>query len=140
MPARRYRTEINGGVRVVLEFDSDADLDEFLGSRGIVLIQAQTPATPIEAGHEPRRGRPSFGAVIAAAVTALEAQLAGSDSLSERARLVLRHLAQSHAAEDLPTVSTVRAFLAERRPVAEKSANKYANKSKRARIRRTGGN
>jgi hypothetical protein len=133
--AHRFRLELAGQMVYGVAFATEAELEEFLGSRGIALVQAQTPAAPIEAGHEPQRGRPSFGAVIAAAVAELDADIAGCDSLSARARLVLQHLAKSHAAEELPSTRCVTRYLSEQ-PIGQKYGNKYGRKSERAKIRR----
>jgi hypothetical protein len=120
MPPRYpFRLEIAGQV-----ISGTVELDSELRSSGGSKLTPHPPPRPA--------GRPSFDAMIAAAVTALEDELAACDGHSARTRLVLRHLAEIHAPEDLPKTSTVRAFFAERSAVAEKSANK----SKRARIRR----
>ncbi len=69
-----------------------------------------TPADP--PGSEPRpRGRPSYSAMIEAAAAQVEAALDGCDSLSARARRVLKQLAQSRTPAELPTRDTVERYL-----------------------------
>lgn len=139
MPAHRFKLELAGQMIHGVAFATEAELEQFCGARGLEIASTTAPADP--PANQPRpRGRPSFDSTIAAAVAELEPQLAGCGSnVSARARLVLRHLASNHAAEDLPKTGAVRAFLAERAAVVKNSAEKSANKSKRARIRRTGG-
>jgi hypothetical protein len=139
MPAHRFKLELDGQTVYGLAFASEAELKQFCNARG--LEPTAQPAAPVDPlGDEQRpRGRPSYSAMLEAGVQALEPEIGSGDNLSARARVLLRYLAQSYAAEELPSTSTVRAFLADRAAVAEKSANKSANKSKRARIRRTGG-
>lgn len=143
MPAYRFKLELAGqvfhgvmdiGRGLIRWFPTEAELDRFCAAQGLEVATAAPADSPAE---QLRRGRPSFDAVIAAAVSTLKAELAGcGDNVSACARLVLRYLAKSVAAEDMPSTGKVRAFLTERSRVAKKSARKSARKSKRARIRR----
>jgi hypothetical protein len=132
--AHRFKLELAGQTVYGLAFATEAELDQFCAARGPEVAAPADPPT-----HEPhRRGRPSFAVMLEAAAKTLRRKLSRCDSLSARARLVLRHLAQTLDAEDLPAASTVRAFLAER-PIAKKIAEKSAEKSERAKIHRIGG-
>jgi hypothetical protein len=127
MTARRFRTEIAGVVRVGLEFNSEAELEEFLAGRGL----AAEPDTtrPLEAA-EPQRGRPSFDTAIAQAVEALGAELDACRGPAERARCVLRHLTNTCDPASLPRRRTVEAFLAKHwQPVRKKERKKGRKKS-----------
>jgi hypothetical protein len=137
----RFRVDFAGESLYGIAFASEAELEEFIARRGgLVHTSATVPAAELQAIEEPQaRGRPSYDAMLQAAVKAIGRQLRACSSLSERARLVLKHLAEIHGAQELPAQSTVRAFLTGNR-VAEKVADKSAEKSKRAIMRRTGGN
>jgi hypothetical protein len=120
--------------------ESESEYDEvltLLAARGFK-IQRAVAAAPMDHPEPHSRGRRSFDGILAAAVSTLETDLADCDSISARARLVLKHLAETHGADNVPSTRTVTAYLADHR-VGKKVGNKYGNKSKRARIRRTGG-
>lgn len=138
MPAYPFTVIICGLTKYGMAFDTAAELDSFMAGRQSLPTSAPAPAAQIEPSDEPRaRGRPSFDAILSAAVSALD--LRDCKNLSDRARRVLKHLAQqTRDAEDIPSMSKVRAFLAAD-PVARNSARKYARKSKRVRIARTAG-
>lgn len=140
MTALRFKFEIGGETLHGLAFGSEAELDAFLACRDHVELSSHARAqiSPPD-DPEPRPpGRPSFDDVLSEAVKLLGDALDPRTSLSARARRLLRHLAETHTAEEIPSMSKARAFLAER-PVARNSASKSARKPKRARIARTEG-
>jgi len=122
--ARRYRTEIAGVVRVGLEFDSEAELEDFLGARGIVLVLAESAgaaAPQICAESEPRsKGRRPYDVLIAQAIEELGDALDSVDSIAAQARLVRAELERTWPADDdrlVPKPRTIEIFLAAyRRP------------------------
>jgi hypothetical protein len=132
MPVRRYRTEIAGIVRVVLEFDNEAELEEFLGSKGIVLLEALAPVThaqPDEASPRERRGRPSRDEEIAAAIDALDEELNRCGSIKAQARAVRAYLeAQDSEGEPPPGLSTIETYISVYRKPLTPSASKIAKK------------
>lgn len=143
MTANRFRLEVAGQVVVGLAFGSEGELEEFLADRGRGLLAMGSEqdggiTSQIEADEQqPRRGRPSFHGVIAAAVEILGDKLNGH-CLADRARCVLRLLAKTCEPSEIPKTGTVRAYLAAH-PVAKKSVDKSVKKSKRAMVGRTGG-
>jgi len=66
--------------------------------------------------------------VIAEAIRALDLDPAGK--LSDRARAVLRKIAETHNADEIPSLRTVRAFLAGQ-AVGGNSGRKSGRKSRR---------
>jgi hypothetical protein len=123
--ARRYRTEIAGVLRVGLEFDSEAELEDFLAARGIVLVLAESAgaaAPQICAESEPRHmGRPSHDDLIAQAIDELGEQLEERDSIAAQARLVRDHL----TGDDRPALRTIEIWLSTyRRPGTRKFPRK----------------
>ena len=124
MPAKIFRTEIAGQIRVGIECDSQAEFDEFLGRRGIVVLESRTSqAVPVESEAAPR-GRPSRDAEISAAIDALATELDDCGSVKAQARLVHQYLeTQGLNGEPPPAFSTVENFLAVyRKPRAGPSA------------------
>jgi hypothetical protein len=130
----RFRLEIAGQEVHGLAFDSEASLEAFLGDRGIGLaVNTSTGRRHIP--EEPRAaGRPSFDIMIAAAVTDLQVKSADRGDRSALALRILRHLAKTHSAEELPGTRAVTNYLRD-----NLAGKKYGKNSKRARIRRIGG-
>ena len=134
MTAHRFRIQIGGRELHGLAFDSEAELERFIIGRGLALAAAAPAPSVAAAVAEPepsrRRGRPGHAAAIAAAVRQLgEAGRAGI--IADRARLVLRALAEKSSGQDLPSVGTVRRFLSENSAV-QNSIQNSVQKSNRA--------
>lgn len=134
MPARVFRTEIAGGYRVGLEFDSEAEFQAFLGAKGMVLVLAPAsliPAPPVQDAAEPaaappaaRRGRRSRDEEIAAAIDALGDTLEDCASVAAQARAVRTFLEEQRQPDDEPApgLSTIETFIAVyRRPRAARA-------------------
>jgi hypothetical protein len=130
----RFRTQVVGHRWIYgLAFDSEASLEEFLAARGVTPV-AQTSAIRTEASDKPcQPGRPSFNSMLDGPVTALREQLGRCNTQSARARLVLKHLALTHAADELPDTRTVIRYLSER-PVGQKHGQKCGQKKNRGSI------
>ncbi len=136
MRAIRLKLELAGETVYGIAFPSEAELEAFCAARGLYLGQP-----PIERGPSdgpPRRGRPCFDAMLEQAVAEIEEELAACDDATARARVVRRHLAQTHLADEIPKIRTVTAYLAEH-PIGKKTGNKSGRKSTHARMRRSGG-
>jgi hypothetical protein len=112
MTARRFRTEINGDVRVGLEFPSEQELEEFLCARGIVLVDVGGAPPPTGSAGQPKApGRPSLHRVIAQAIEDLGERLDACGSVAAQARIVREHLkATMPPNASLPSVRTIRVF------------------------------
>jgi hypothetical protein len=127
---------------VGIVFSSEAELDVFLAGRGTVETPAAPTArveqtAPLAVIEEPRApGRPSFNRILDQAAKALA--LDPQDSLSDRARRILRHLAKTHSADELPSQRCVRDFLAEQ-SVRKNGGNKYGKNKRRAKLLATQG-
>ena len=122
MTGRIFRTSVNGGLRVGLEFDSDAEFEEFLGARGVVIVESAGAAPPPAAEPESRSaGRPSDRELIAQAIDELGDELDSTDSIAAQARLVRDMLALTWPADNerqVPAPRTIEIFLtAYRRPI-----------------------
>jgi hypothetical protein len=113
MAARRFRHEEAGKVTFGLAFDSEEELESFLGSRGTLAVDAVETGRAMSAPSEPRPpGRPSMDARIAAAMDQLADRLAECDSIAARARLLCAHLKETlPPGADLPAERTVRVYL-----------------------------
>ncbi|HEX3948219.1 MAG TPA: hypothetical protein VHW95_00045 [Steroidobacteraceae bacterium] len=122
MPARLYRTEIAGIVRVGIECDSEAELEDFLGSKGIVLLQAAVPQPQPEALSTERRGRPSRDEEIAAAIDALDDELDRCGSIKAQARAVREYLKNLQPDDDPPGLSTIEIYVSTYRKPRKKTA------------------
>lgn len=114
MTAHRFRLELAGQTVYGLAFTSETDLDAFMAVRTTVgaadLVDTRPPAPPPD--PEPvHRGRPSFDALIAEAVQALDAELKPRLTLRERARRVLKYLAPRCAPPEMPSRDTVERHL-----------------------------
>lgn len=145
MSARRFKLEIDGCMFFCAAFESERDLDALLAGRlaissGVNLSSAPGPAGldwPPRIKPERPVGRPSFDSVLADAVQAL--QLDPAQSLAERTRRVLRHLAETCEASEIPGTRTVERYLAEQQPVRQKSRQKSRQKPLSAKLATTGG-
>jgi hypothetical protein len=132
LSARVFRTEIGGGVRAGIEFDSVEELEAFLAARGVVLVEgpsaASLPASPsCELEGAVRPGRPSFDTLIASVIDELGEELDRCGSLAAQARLVLERIEAQRRPEDppAPRPRTVEIFIAAyRRPGTRKLPRK----------------
>jgi hypothetical protein len=117
MAARRYRLEIGGQVKAGLEFDSEAELEEFLIGRPPIANLASCPApTRYELEEDVRPvGRPSYRDVIDAAIDALGAStLDARLPLRARGRLVAKQIAKAGSADEVPAPRTIEYRIAAR--------------------------
>jgi hypothetical protein len=135
---RRFKLEIDGTEFFCAAFESAQALEAALtGQPQIGTGVDLTQAVPERVEADVRsRGRPSFDDLIGEAVQAL--QLDPRATLADRVRRVLRHLAETCDASEIPGTRTVERYLAER-PVRQKPRQKSRQKSSRAKITRTGG-
>ena len=134
MAAHRFRLELAGETVYGIAFPSESELEAFCAARGLETVRPVT--SPANHPYERPPGRPSFDSVIAAAVA--ELKLDNRASLSDRARLVLRYLAQSHAAENIPCRRTVTRYLIAQ-CAGQRDGQNRGHKAGRARMRRSGG-
>lgn len=133
MTRHRFTVQIAGQTLYGLAFGSEAELEDFIAGRG-GRVQMSADPPPCDLSDEPQaRGRPSYDAMLRAAVKSIGKKLNRSGSLSARARLVLTQLAKSHGAQELPAMRTVTAYLTTH-SVGKKAGRKYGEKSKRAKL------
>ncbi|MHB8816559.1 MAG: hypothetical protein ACYDAE_25305 [Steroidobacteraceae bacterium] len=138
MTIRRFKLtfEDDGSEFFCAAFESQGAREQALARHAE--IQAAVEA-PEQIGAEPRpRGRPSYESLIASAVEDLGARLDQRASLAERVRRVLRHLAETCEASEIPGTRTVERYLAEQ-PVRQKARQKSRQNSARAKLATTGG-
>ena len=118
MAARRFTQTIGGETYHGLLFNTEQEMEEFLGARGIVLLLGDhaapsvTSATSAPTSDEPRApGRPSLDAIIGQAIEALGRRLDEATSVAAQARMVRAYLGQTLSPGAVPGERTVRAYL-----------------------------
>ena len=143
-PCRFQFVTPDGTTLYCVGFEDELELTGLL-SRRTVRTSVNLSSSPSAEGLDwpPRieperpRGRPSFDAVLGEAVQAL--RLDPAQSLAERARRVLKYLAQTCGdPADIPNARTVERFLAGA-PARQKSRQKLRQKSARAKLPAVGG-
>jgi hypothetical protein len=113
MTAARFTLVIGGQTMHGVAFASEAALDAYIASHSHLTFAPDPPSTPPAIAVPLRpQGRPSYAAMIAAAVKAIAPALDGLDGLSARARCVQRHLALTDPAQQMPARRTIEAYLA----------------------------
>lgn len=133
----------DGTTLYCVGFEDELELTGLLARRsaysGVNLSRSPDQAGldwPPRIEPERPRGRPSFDGMLAEAVRAL--QLDPAQPLANRARTVLRHLAETRDASEIPSRRKVETFLAGA-SVRRNSRNKSRRKSGRAKLAATGG-
>ena len=123
MSGRPFELIIDGETRFCAAFETEAERRAALSGDLAPLPHVMPPAQGVKKSAARARGRPSFDVMLAEAVETL--QLNPKHPLAERARAVLRHLAETRDASEIPSRRTVESFLAgspSRRNLREKSA------------------
>ena len=119
-PAHRFNISIAGRDYFGLAFESERDLDEFIGGRFIESANSAAQPTMRSVppnGMQGARGRPSLDGAIAAAVSALSAnELDAHLPLARRARIVQARIARASNAGSVPNLRTIERYLAEHGP------------------------
>ena len=138
MSGRLFELVLDGEVRYCVAYASDAERCAALHGAGAQSSRLVDPSAsdPVSDSPARPRGRPSFETVLAEAVQTL--QLDTKRPLAERARAVLRYLAETRDASEIPRRRTVENFLAAA-PARRNSRKKSRKKSDRAKLTQSGG-
>jgi hypothetical protein len=122
MSGRPFEIVIDGKTMFCIAYEREHERRAALSGR---LDRAPPVETP-EPLERPR-GRPSFDSIIEEAVELIATELETLPTVAARARRVLRVIAQTADAEDIPSRDTVERFLRDR-PARQKIPAKLAAK------------
>ena len=136
MSGRPFELIIDGETRFCAAFESEAERRAALSGDLAPPPHVMPAAGGVKESAARARGRPSFDAMLTEVVQTL--QLDMKHPLAERARAVLRHLAKTSAASEIPSRRTVENFLAAA-PARRNSRNKSRKKSAGAKLTQSGG-
>ncbi len=135
MSGKPFEMIIDGEVSWCVAFESEAERRAAMRGEPPRTCPSQLSCEAAELPADPRpRGRPSFDSLLDAAVEAVGPELARMSTLADRARHVLKHLAQS--CEDpleIPSRDTVERYLRQREP-RQKGRQKSRQKSEVAKL------
>ena len=136
MSGRLFELVLDGEVSYCVAYESEAERRAVLSADLAPHLHVMAPPHSVKESAAGARGRPSFGTILAAAVHAL--QLDRNLPLADRARAVLRHLAETRSASEIPSRRTVESFLAGS-PARRNSRRKLRKKSAGTKLTQSGG-
>ena len=136
MSGHPFELVINGETRFCAAFETEAERRAAMSVDLVPPLHVMPPAESVKESAARARGRPSFDAMLTEVVQTL--QLDMKRPLAERARAVLKHLARTSPASEIPSSRTVENFLAAA-PARKKSRNKSRKKSASAKLTQSGG-
>ena len=135
MSGRPFELVIDGETRFCAAFETEAERRAALSGDLAPPLHVMPLVQSLKESSSRARGRPSFDVLLAGAVHAL--QLDRNLPLAERARAVLRHLARTSPASEIPSSRTVENFLAGA-PARKKLRSKLGKKSASAKLAQSG--
>ena len=135
MNGRPFELIIDGEMRFCAAFETESERRAALSADLAPHLHVMAPPHSVKESAAGARGRPSFDVMLTEAVETL--QLNPKQSLAERARAVLRHLAKTRDSSTLPSKRTVESFLAAS-PARRNLREKLCEKSDRVKLAKRG--
>ena len=136
MNGRPFEIILDGEVSYCVAYESEAERRAVLSADLVAAPSVMPGAQGVKESAARARGRPSFDVMLTEAVETL--QLNPKQPLAERARAVLKHLAETRDASEIPRRRTVENFLAAA-PARRNSRKKSRKKSDRVKLAQSGG-